>query len=232
MQRRIPALSLTSDTARGLDPPYNWDVARPRKKTAAGPRIARGIAALVVACGVGWTFRDPLLRVGGRLLFPYPFRSEIEREAAAANVDPLLVVAIMREESGFSPRARSRVGAIGLMQLMPHTARWIASRLKEPIGNGVPLDAPNGALYDPRTNIHLGVRYLAYLERHFRGDTIRALAAYNGGEGNVARWHSLAEAYPETRYYVERGLRAYAVYRWLYGPSPGPTAPPVSNWGP
>ena len=167
--------------------------------------MALGILAIGFAAT--WVLREPLVRMGGRLLYPIPFRDTVVEAATKASVDPLLVVTVMREESGFSPTARSRAGAVGLMQLMPGTARWIAGRAKVPLGD----------LQDPDTNIRLGTAYLGYLHRQFGDDVPRILAAYNGGEGNVARWKDLSEAFPETRHYVQRGLATYAAYRWLYG---------------
>ena len=154
-----------------------------------------------------WIGREPLLVAGGRLFYPFPFRDAVVAAADHSEVDPLLVVTVMREESGFSPEARSRAGALGLMQLMPVTARWIAT--KEAI--------PAGDLHDPVYNIRLGTAYLAYLQRQFDDDLERVLAAYNGGEGNVARWKDLSEAFPETRQYVRRTINTYGVYQWLYG---------------
>lgn len=188
-----------------------------RSRPRSGRLLLGGLAAVVMLL---WVFRGPIVRFGGRLLFPFPFRPEIEREAARAGIDPLLVVSVMREESGFTPKALSRAGAVGLMQLMPHTAQWVAHRLREPVGD----------LEEPRTNIHLGASYLGYLDRHYDGDLVRVLAAYNGGLGNVQRWHDLSEAYPETRRYVERGLKTYAIYQWLYRPGGHPTATPPSSW--
>jgi soluble lytic murein transglycosylase len=149
----------------------------------------------------------------GRLFFPFPYRDVIEREAERYALDPLLVVAVMRVESGFSPRARSRVGARGLMQLMPSTAEWAARKV------ALRGFSANG-LEDPATNIRLGCWYLSYLRRQFPGDLHAVLAAYNGGEGNVARWkrrpEALEAAFPETRAYVRRSIRTYRVYRLLY----------------
>lgn len=160
----------------------------------------------------------PILVGFGRLVYPFPYREFVERHAAVHGLDPLLVAAVIREESGFNPRARSGVGARGLMQLMPRTARWAAPKAGI---TGFGLDD----LEDPETNIRLGCWYLSYLSRQFEGELPVMLAAYNGGEGNVARWRKargyepeqmLTVAFPETRRYVKRGLSTYRNYRFLY----------------
>lgn len=112
-------------------------------------------------------------------------------------VDAALVKAIIHAESSFRPKARSRVGARGLMQLMPSTAGMygVASR----------------HLYDPRSNIHAGVRHLRRLLRTFGGDTRLAVAAYNAGAGAVKRHRGLPP-YRETRNYVRKVLRFHARY--------------------
>lgn len=139
-------------------------------------------------------------------LYPYPYRGLIEAHARRHGLDPLLVAAVVREESGFNPQATSPVGAIGLMQLMPKTAHWLANRQDWPIQD----------LHDPETNIRLGTAYLRYLLDR-TGKLDRALAAYNGGEGNVARWGADEIRFPETKAFVERSLRSYSRYTALYG---------------
>ena len=139
--------------------------------------------------------------------------------SASYNVDPLLITAVMETESHFYMGAGSSAGAIGLMQLMPQTAAWIARQLGESF--------TKDDLYDPAFNIRYGVWYLAELEREFGGNDILALAAYNAGRGNVRdwmeRWHwnntfNEIEAipYPETRLYVRRVLEDREQYKRLY----------------
>jgi soluble lytic murein transglycosylase-like protein len=112
-------------------------------------------------------------------------------------VDAALVKAIIHAESDFRPKARSRVGARGLMQLMPETARMYG--------------VSGGRLYEPRTNIHAGVRHLRSLLRTFEGNVRLSVAAYNAGEGAVKRHRGLPP-YRETRGYVRKVLRFYARY--------------------
>jgi soluble lytic murein transglycosylase-like protein len=126
----------------------------------------------------------------------------VEEAARRYGLDPALVDAVVRAESGYDPSATSPAGAMGLMQLMPATARALG--VADP--------------YDPVQNVHGGVRYLRGLVDRF-GDVTLALAAYNAGPGAVAR-HGGVPPYPETRAYVERVLRAWQRARVDLGGSP------------
>ncbi len=116
-----------------------------------------------------------------------PFGSIIYSEAMKNNLAPELVAAVAHAESKFVPTARSGAGAIGLMQLVPRTGRW--------------LGAQN--LTDPAQNIMAGAKYLKYLTDRFGGDTQKAIAAYNAGEGNVRRFGGVPP-FRETQNYVQR----------------------------
>lgn len=122
---------------------------------------------------------------------PAQFRALVEQTARRYGLDPSLVDAVVRAESGYDPDATSPAGAVGLMQLMPATARAL----------GV-LDP-----YDPAQNVDAGVRYLRGLLDRF-GDVGLALAAYNAGPGAVARYGGIPP-YAETRAYVVRVLSAW-----------------------
>jgi soluble lytic murein transglycosylase-like protein len=121
-----------------------------------------------------------------------PFGDLIHAKAAKYDVDPALVAAVMEAESRFKHRARSQVGAQGLMQLMPRTGRWMGAR----------------NLYDPEQNIDAGTRYLKYLSGRFDGNQTKIIAAYNAGEGNVQRYGGVPP-YRETRTYVKKVLKNY-----------------------
>ena len=116
----------------------------------------------------------------------------VEQAAERHGLDPGLVLAVVSVESGFRPEAVSAKGAQGLMQLMPRTAASL----------GV-----SDAL-DPEQNVDAGVRHLEALVRLYDGDLTRALAAYNAGQGAVAR-HGGVPPYRETRAYVRRVLERY-----------------------
>ena len=117
--------------------------------------------------------------------------------AARYGVDAALVKAIIHAESTFQPKARSRAGARGLMQLMPRTA--------------VAYGVTSRDLDEPRPNIHAGVRHLRSLLQAFSGDVRLAVAAYNAGAGAVRRHRGLPP-FPETRDYVRKVLRLRARY--------------------
>jgi soluble lytic murein transglycosylase-like protein len=116
-----------------------------------------------------------------------PFGSIIYSEAKKNNLAPELVAAVAHTESKFVPTARSGAGAIGLMQLVPRTGRWLGAR----------------NLTDPAQNIMAGAKYLKYLTDRFGGDQQKAIAAYNAGEGNVRRFGGVPP-FTETRNYVQR----------------------------
>jgi soluble lytic murein transglycosylase-like protein len=116
-----------------------------------------------------------------------PFGSIIYSEAMKNDLPPELVAAVVHTESKFLPAARSNRGAIGLMQLIPRTGRWMGAR----------------DLTNPAENISAGARYLRYLMDRFNGDQQKAVAAYNAGEGSVRRFGGIPP-FRETRNYVER----------------------------
>lgn len=136
--------------------------------------------------------------LAARLSKPSDYDHLINQAASNHSVDPRLVKAVALVESGFNPSAVSPKGARGLMQLMPATAR----------GNGV------NNVHDPAQNIAGGTKYLSHLLNLFDGNLEKSLAAYNAGEGAVARYGGIPP-YVETRDYVRRALTAYygAPYR-------------------
>lgn len=134
------------------------------------------------ACGA-----KPGLNFGTLRLNTTAYQAEIAEASRIHGVDPAIVRAIIHAESAYNPKALSRVGAQGLMQLMPATARRFG------VTNS----------FDPRQNIHGGVQYLAWLLKRFKGDLTLASAGYNAGEGAVDKYKGVPP-YSETRRYVER----------------------------
>jgi soluble lytic murein transglycosylase-like protein len=128
----------------------------------------------------------------GPLATPADIDSAIDQAAARHNVDPNLVRAVVKVESNFNPNAVSRKGAMGLMQLMPATARQL--KVKNP--------------FDPEQNVDAGVRHLKQLLESFGGDVRLSLAAYNAGATAVAR-SSGVPRFPETQNYVRRITNLY-----------------------
>lgn len=121
----------------------------------------------------------------------------VEKAAREHNVDPALLRAIIAVESGYDPRAVSRKGAVGLMQLMPDTAKRY----------GV-IDR-----YDPLENIHAGTKHVVDLMRKFNNNLPLTLAAYNAGENAVVRHGNNIPPYRETLLYVPRVMQLYRQYR-------------------
>jgi soluble lytic murein transglycosylase len=155
-----------------------------------------------------------------RAMYPLLFWDSIVSRARAHRLDPLLVAAVIQQESSFDPRAVSRSGARGLMQIMPGTGRQIARKRKEPYRLAL--------LYDPDKNIDFGTEYLASMLERFDGRVELALAAYNGGPSRAARWwrelgsedvEIFVDDIPlgETRRYIKRVVMHYERYRRLYG---------------
>lgn len=155
-----------------------------------------------------------------RLIYPLLHVEVLREQATAAGLDPHVVAALIRQESNWEPAARSRAGALGLMQVMPATGRELARAL------GIRRWSTD-QLLDPATNIRLGTRYLATTLRRFEGDLPRALAAYNAGPSRVGLWATGAAAadpelfveritITETRDYVRIVQRNLALYQVLY----------------
>ena len=148
--------------------------------------------------------------------FPMAHQTTMTREARSRGLHSSWVFAITRQESGFSPDARSGVGAMGLMQLMPTTAKETARRY------GIPLASPQQA-FDPDVNIQLGAAYLSQIYGQFGGNRILASAAYNAGPTRVRQWLSGNQSMPfdiwietipfdETRQYVQNVLSYSVIY--------------------
>ena len=142
-----------------------------------------------------------------RMYYPLQYADTIRAEAAERSLDPFLVMALIHQESGYDPLARSHVDALGLMQLMPATAAEIGRKLSIPFAEQ--------RRTDPELNIRMGVFYLKQLISMAGGDWRSALAAYNGGIGNVWKWQKqnprrpideFIESIPfsETKSYVKR----------------------------
>ncbi len=158
-----------------------------------------------------------------KYLYPYPHQDVVEMYAAKFHVDSTLAASVILNESKFQNDVHSHRGAIGLMQLMPDTAKWISEQIDEP-------DFSVDQLHDPVTNIRYGVWYLSSLQDEFQGNAILMLAAYNAGRGNVQQWmleygwdmdfHDIEQIpYEETRAYVRSVLKNQIRYQELYGKS-------------
>ena len=201
------------------------------------------LAAAVVADAMNW--HDQAIFTLARthywddlaLRFPLDYWDLVEEQAGQTGLPKDWILGVIRQESVFNPTVASPVGALGLMQLMPATAREVA--------RGLALAPPASKdILDPATNIRLGSRYLAQLRDRF-GHAALATAAYNAGPGRVEQWrpaHGIAAdqwiaaiPFDETRGYVERVLAYRVIYRSRLGLPPGRLSdllPPVAARGP
>jgi soluble lytic murein transglycosylase len=160
------------------------------------------------------------------LMYPVPYPVNVLENAARFELPPHLVYAMIREESRFDRRAVSRVGALGLMQLMPETGRYVARELEVP-------EWVEDNLLDPATNLAFGIWYASSLLAEPGGDYLRMLAAYNAGPSNARRWFGSPDNgggqtdastievvdgidFKETRLYVQRIVESANIYQSLY----------------
>ncbi len=147
-----------------------------------------------------------------RARYPLEYEQLVRANARNRDLDPALVAAVIYAESRFDPNARSSAGAVGLMQLLPDTAEFIARRTGG-------KDFVVADLRDPEINVRYGTWLLAYLRDYYDGDVRTALAAYHAGPGNVDEWRRTNSgiAFPETEAYVREVERVRRVYARAYG---------------
>jgi soluble lytic murein transglycosylase len=198
-----------------------------RSRGARGPdpfaNGARRLAGLIVALALVAVLTTAVVsRVqhaspGGGL--PLSDAAVIREQAVDKHLDPALIAGVIYAETKFDPRTSS-AGALGLMQILPATAGFIAH-----LSGGVRFTT--GDLATPKINVAYGSWYLRYLLDHYEGDEMLAVAAYNGGLANVDAWVAKARSegrrltvadipFPETRAYVQRVMRAQAEYHVVY----------------
>lgn len=180
------------------------------------------VAQARLAYEMGWYF--PAIRTISQaqywddldVRFPMAHREHLVREAKNRDIHSSWVFAVTRQESAFMADAKSHVGAMGLMQLMPATAKETAKRF------GIPLSSPQLA-YRPEVNIQLGAAYLSQIYGQFNGNRVLASAAYNAGPGRVRQWLRGADhlsydvwieniPFDETRQYVQNVLSYSVIY--------------------
>jgi soluble lytic murein transglycosylase len=170
---------------------------------------------------IHWKKRAQYAEAFRYLMYPIPYPVQVLENAAYYDLPPHLVYAMIREESLFDRNAVSRVGAVGLMQLMPKTARYVAQEMEMP-------DWGEERLLDPEVNLAFGVWYASSLKEISNGDYLRMLAAYNAGPANAKRWFHRAGSdsdvieivdgidFKETRGYVQRIVKSANIYHSLY----------------
>lgn len=156
-----------------------------------------------------------LIKPALRYFYPVNFLTEIKTHSEEYGLNAYLVMAVIGTESKFDQNAVSHKNAKGLMQLKDDTAKWIIEEFS--------IEADGRDIHDADLNIETGCAYLRYLLDKFGSNTRTALAAYNAGEGNVARWLADTEGYElksipfaETADYVESVMKRVRIYKFLY----------------
>ncbi|MDH5757992.1 MAG: transglycosylase SLT domain-containing protein [Gemmatimonadota bacterium] len=189
--------------------------------TLADELIGRG--RTIAGINLGWA-----LRRGGygwdrrilRVVYPFPYREMVVREAEEWGVDPFILAAVIRQESAFDAGIVSHAGAVGLMQVMPTTGSGLA-RVHGP------GDFHEGLLTTPEVNVHLGAAFFVAMSRRYDQDLPLVLSAYNAGPTRANRWRRFPEAsdpnrfteripFTETRGYVKNVRRNRELYQVLY----------------
>lgn len=155
-----------------------------------------------------------------RFVYMWDYQQDIITYSEKNNIDPFLVAAIIKNESNFKHHAVSGVGAVGLMQIMPETGRWIAEQMG--LENYKDSD-----LYITKTNIRMGCWYVGELDHEFKHNMMLLMIAYNAGRGQTRQWmqengwtydfnDAKAIPYPDTREYVTKVLQDRDKYYLLY----------------
>jgi soluble lytic murein transglycosylase len=175
-------------------------------------RLLRVLAVVAVAAGAVVYLQRTEPAWWARIWYPLNYKAIVTAHARNYHLDPALLSAVIYQESKFRSDAKSRTGAIGLMQLEPATAKGIA--LHTGGSKFVVSD-----LYNPEINIRYGAWYLHHLLVKYGNERL-ALAAYNAGQENVDTWRARGEPiqFAETRAYVQRVEHLKAIYRKAYFP--------------
>lgn len=187
-------------------------------------RLLRRLVVLVCIAAVLLMALPPLAREADRLLYPRKYSRQVEQWAAEYDLDPLLVYAFIRTESGFDPAATSSVEARGLMQMTEETFIWLRSKIAPDEG----LLFAN--LYDPETSIRFGCYYLHLCMERYNGDVATVAAAYHSGWGTVDALLQMEEhsadgetlqgfPYNQMNHYVKKITSCYARYQRIYAES-------------
>ena len=224
--RRLDLLE-EAGLVRGADAVEAGLVAQARGTRAVMLRLGEALnerGRTVTGINLGWDVR----REGGpwdlrllKVVYPFPYRELVAREAREWGVDPVMFAAIIRQESAFKADIVSHAGAVGLMQVMPPTGKELA-RAHGPEG----FDPAN--LETAEVNLHLGAAFFVDMNRRYQGDLPLVLSAYNAGPTRATRWRRYPEAsdpprfteripFDETRGYVKNVRRNLGIYQVLYG---------------
>lgn len=217
--------------AAGLEDAAEAQIERLEDRAEGSVQVTLGLAEALIERGrtieginLGWGLRGdghPWDARLARVVYPFPARELVEREARERGVDPMMMAALIRQESAFDEDIVSHAGAIGLMQVMPPTGRALAR-----------VHGPEGfqpeSLKTGEVNLHLGTAYFVEMSDRYDGVLPLILSAYNAGPTRATRWRRYPEAgdwlrfteripFAETRGYVKNVRRNLGVYRELYG---------------
>lgn len=184
-------------------------------------RLLRRLVVLACIAAVILVTLPPLARKADQLLYPRKYSQQVEQWAAEYGLDPLLVYAFIRTESGFDPAATSSVEARGLMQMTEETFLWLRSKI------AADEDLAFADLYDPDTSIRFGCYYLHLCLERYNGDVATAAAAYHSGWGTVDNLLRMEEhsadgqtlqgfPYSQMNHYVNKITSCYGAYQRIY----------------
>ncbi len=195
---------------------------RRRRRSGCIWMLLLGLALLAVAAYFIFSFPKQVPKIN----YPMTMEAQIRERAGEFGLDPARVAAVIYCESSFLPDAVSSVGARGLMQIMPQTGEWLATKFPDIDYQGA------DQLFDPVTNMRFGCWYLDWLIERYDGDIVKSTAAYHTGQGHVDDWLKDAansqdgvtlDAIPSsaTDTYVKRVVAAYDAYKELYQDAQG-----------
>jgi soluble lytic murein transglycosylase len=211
----------------GADAEEKRLAARARGSDALTLRLAEALierGRTIAGINLGWNLRRAGTPWDRRLLevvYPFPYREIVTREAAEWGLDPIMLAAVIRQESAFETDIVSHAGAVGLMQVMPTTGKGLART------HG-PASFHETNLTAPEVNLHLGAAFFVDMSARYDGDLPLVLSAYNAGPSRATRWRRYPEAsdplrfteripFEETRGYVKNVRRNLGLYQLLYG---------------
>lgn len=186
-----------------------------RKRKRAQRRAILIVLILIIAIAASVL----VMSAAKKASYPVKYRDIAAQKAQQYDLPLSLVMGVIRTESGFQADAVSNVGAVGLMQIMPDTGKWVAGKLKW-------QDYSDELLTNPEKNIELGCWYLRFLMDRFEGDLTAVLAGYNAGHNRVAQWLQDPDntqngklvhvPHPDAEKYVEKVLYAQKQYQEIY----------------
>ena len=194
---------------------------RKRLNTIQIASIVLGVILFLCAAGFGgYVWYEDVQYQKALRNYPVAYTDLIKESAKKYELDPYLVQSIVRCESSNDPTAVSKVGAIGLMQIMPDTGEWIAHKIDPELAYSLDM------LEDPATNIEYGCWYLKFLSDRFDGNVMEIVAAYNAGHGSVQNWLDdprfsqngtlTTIPFEDTARYYDNVMLAYENYKPLY----------------